>query len=142
MHICVCMCVCTLPHGPLSITGQAEDGCDSQMDAGFWVSAALRLWVGYLVQRGHLEELGWAAGATCRKGVAGALCRLTAVGARSASWEVFSNMVQPTHTQATTTRVLSRGERNTLSFLSIPAAEFGWHLGTHLLLVTTDICGV
>lgn len=48
-----------MPHGPLSITGQAEDGCDSQMDAGVWVSAALRLWVGYLVQHGHLEELAW-----------------------------------------------------------------------------------
>lgn len=64
------------------------------------------------------------------------MCRLTAVGTHSAPWEVFSNMVQPTHTQAT------RGESNTLSFPSIPAAEFELHLGTHLLLVTTDVCGV
>lgn len=40
---CVCMCVCVyvMPHGPVSIPGQAEDGCDSQMNAGVWVSAAL-----------------------------------------------------------------------------------------------------
>lgn len=56
---CTFVFVCAMPCGHLSITGQAEDGCDSQMDAGVWVSAALRLWVGYLVQRGHLEELGW-----------------------------------------------------------------------------------
>lgn len=57
--------MCTMPHGPLSIPGQAEDGCDSQMDAGVWVSAALRLWVGYLVQHVHLEEPGWG----CRSSV-------------------------------------------------------------------------
>lgn len=36
--------------------GQAEDGCDSQMDAGVWVSAAQRVWEAYLVQHGHLEK--------------------------------------------------------------------------------------
>lgn len=129
--------VCAMPCGHLSITGQAEDGCDSQMDAGVWVSAALRLWVGYLVQRGHLEELGWGP----RSSVQRRSCWCP-VGARSAPWEVLSNMVKPTHTQATTPGVLSCEESNTLGLPSIPAAEFGWHLGTHLLLVTTDVCGV
>lgn len=63
----VFVCVCTMPHGPWSITGQAEDGCDSQMDAGVCISAALRLWVGYLVQRVHSEELGWGCRSSVQK---------------------------------------------------------------------------
>lgn len=58
MSVRVHVCVCAMPHGPLSVMGQAEDGCDSQVGAGVWVSAALQVWVGYLVQHGHLEELG------------------------------------------------------------------------------------
>lgn len=63
----VFVCVCKVPHGPLSIRGQAEDGCDSQMDAGVWVSAALQLWVGYLVQHGPLEEPGWGRRSSVQK---------------------------------------------------------------------------
>lgn len=49
--------------------------------------------------------------------------------------EAFSNVVQPTHTQATAPGVLSHGESDGLSFPSLPAAELGWHLGTCLLIV-------
>lgn len=55
--------------------------------------------------------------------------------------EAFSNAVQPTHTQATAHGVLCHGESDALSFPSLPAAELGWHLGTRLLIVTSDICG-
>lgn len=51
--MCVHVCV-------MSITGQAEDGCDPQRDAGVWVSAALRVLMEHLVQHGHLEEPGWS----------------------------------------------------------------------------------
>lgn len=55
--------------------------------------------------------------------------------------EAFSNVVQPTHTQATAPGVLSHGESDAFSFPSLPAAELGWHLGTRLLIVTSDTCG-
>lgn len=60
--LCVCasVCVCRMPHGPVSIVGQAEDGRDSQMNAGVWVSAALGVWVSYLVQHSRSEEPGWS----------------------------------------------------------------------------------
>lgn len=76
------VCVCRMPRGPLSITGQAEDGCDSQVEAGVWVSAALRVWVGYLVQHRHLEEPGWSPRSSVwRRSCPG---RMAAAGARSA----------------------------------------------------------
>lgn len=33
-------------------------------------------------------------------------------------------------------------ESEALSLPSLPGAELGWHLGTRLLVVTSDICGV
>ena len=56
--------------------------------------------------------------------------------------EVFSNAVQPAHTQATAPGVPGQGESNALCLPSLPAAELGWHLGPCLLMVTSDVCGV
>lgn len=44
-------------------------------------------------------------------------------------------------TQATAPGVLSDGESNALSLPSLAAAEFGWWLGTCLLVVPSDVCG-
>lgn len=87
------------------------------------------IWCNTVIQR---SQAG-APGAVCG-GAAGALCRLDAARA-------FSNMVQPSQTQAAAPEVLSDGESNALSLPSLAAAEFGWCLGTCLLMVPSDVCG-
>lgn len=49
--------------------------------------------------------------------------------------EAFSNTAQPSHSQATAPGVTGRASPPT-------QAELGWHLGTRLLMVTNEVCGV